>query len=140
MTPTDRQDSERRSKWKRGKKCRILDFVSADFSAPSVPHRRVSVVYHHSDNDRDRTQVKQLEMLLRAALQFRHPIVAPDLVVSTDWGQHLVLSQEALDCQLKEGVVYGVHGNRIGDNPHCDPFAGQSVSCTHLMSPTKRIV
>ena len=39
-------------------------------------------------------------------------------------GSHLILTQEVLD-NLEEGVVYGIHGEKLGDNPHCDPFAGQ---------------
>eukprot|EP00939_MAST-03C_sp_MAST-3C-sp1_P000203 g203.t1 len=126
FTPNIFEPSSRgTSRWKRGEKCRVLDFVSADFDAPSVPHRRFTTVYHHSDDPKARTQVKHVLRLMRAALQFRHPITAPDVVISTDWGEHIVLSQSSLDADLNEGVIYGVHGYRIGDNPHCDPFAGQ---------------
>ena len=45
-------------------------------------------------------------------------------MISTSWGSHLILTQEVLD-NLEEGVVYGIHGEKLGDNPHCDPFAGQ---------------
>ena len=82
-------------------------------------------VYRSQQNtDETGTQVRDFLQTLRASLRFQHLIIAPDIVISTSWGSHLILTQEVLD-NLEEGVVYGIHGEKLGDNPHCDPFAGQ---------------
>lgn len=46
---------EKRKGVHRGSKCRVLDFVSADFDAPSVVHRRVTIVCHYDKDKKKRT-------------------------------------------------------------------------------------
>ena len=46
--------SEKRKGVHRGDKCRVLDFVSADFDAPSVVHRRITIVCHHDKDKKKR--------------------------------------------------------------------------------------